>query len=344
MYNIFVGSLPDGTTDADLKAAFSAIGPVHSASIGRDRHSGTFRGFGFVNFATEEALTLALSAQHRETVMIRGKAVKSYPSDTKNTLYVGNLPRYWKVDQVKAEIEKLCDPVKVEHIALKIGFCFIELINYKAAEKCMQRLKRALFDGKMLNCQMAQARDQGAARSGNAPGAGEASAEAERAALDSKGEEATHTLYVRNIHDDVNEAQLRELFMPFGKLVKCSVVRHTSIKHRGYAFIQYMSKEEAAKAKEALTNKSISNQQIGIEYSYPKNRPFRGGGGGGGRIDDAPHGGGRGGRGRGGYGGGGGYDRGGRFDRRDDYDDGYDRRDRHDRRDPYEDDYEYVCV
>jgi RNA recognition motif-containing protein len=119
-YNIFVGNLSLDATDEDLKAAYGALGPIHSASIGRERGSGRSKGFGFVNFLTEEGRSKALSLEHRDSVPVRGQKAKAYPSDTKNTLYVGNLPRSIKSEDAKKEIERITS-LSVHNIALKTG-------------------------------------------------------------------------------------------------------------------------------------------------------------------------------------------------------------------------------
>lgn len=45
---LYVGNLPWSTTDSELEAMFSAIGPVDSARVITDRETGRSRGFGFV--------------------------------------------------------------------------------------------------------------------------------------------------------------------------------------------------------------------------------------------------------------------------------------------------------
>lgn len=54
-YKLFVGSLDWGVTDDDLKDFFSTLGEVESATVIKDRDSGRSRGFGFVEYADEEA-------------------------------------------------------------------------------------------------------------------------------------------------------------------------------------------------------------------------------------------------------------------------------------------------
>lgn len=46
--NIYVGFLPDGLTDGQLRAKFEEFGKVFSARIVKDRDTGLSRGFGFV--------------------------------------------------------------------------------------------------------------------------------------------------------------------------------------------------------------------------------------------------------------------------------------------------------
>jgi RNA recognition motif-containing protein len=57
---LFVGNLPYSVTDDDLNDAFSDSGTVKSARVITDRETGRSRGFGFVEFSTEEAADIAI--------------------------------------------------------------------------------------------------------------------------------------------------------------------------------------------------------------------------------------------------------------------------------------------
>src|SRR6185436_11743689 len=54
MYKLFVGGLPYSTTDDDLQQAFAEFGTVASAVIIKDRDTGRSKGFGFVEFESDE--------------------------------------------------------------------------------------------------------------------------------------------------------------------------------------------------------------------------------------------------------------------------------------------------
>ena len=54
MYKLFVGGLPFSTTDDELADLFSAHGTVASAKVITDRDTGRSKGFGFVEFESDE--------------------------------------------------------------------------------------------------------------------------------------------------------------------------------------------------------------------------------------------------------------------------------------------------
>jgi RNA recognition motif-containing protein len=54
MYKLFVGGLPFATTDEELANIFGAHGTVASAVVIKDRDTGRSKGFGFVEFESDE--------------------------------------------------------------------------------------------------------------------------------------------------------------------------------------------------------------------------------------------------------------------------------------------------
>lgn len=59
--NIFVGNLPYGATDSDLRKAFEAYGQVSSASVIVDKFTGKSRGFGFIEMPNAEEARAAIA-------------------------------------------------------------------------------------------------------------------------------------------------------------------------------------------------------------------------------------------------------------------------------------------
>lgn len=57
---LYVGNLSYDTTDATLGEHFSAAGTVESAVVISDRETGRSKGFGFVEFASDDEATKAI--------------------------------------------------------------------------------------------------------------------------------------------------------------------------------------------------------------------------------------------------------------------------------------------
>jgi cold-inducible RNA-binding protein len=71
---LYVGNLSYNTAQADLEAAFAAVGTVKEVAIPTDRETGQVRGFAFVTMADASAANAAI-AQLNGT-MLDGRALK----------------------------------------------------------------------------------------------------------------------------------------------------------------------------------------------------------------------------------------------------------------------------
>ena len=72
--NIYVGYLPEGMNDDQLKAKFAEFGKVFSAKVIKDRDTGLSRGFGFVEMKDNYEGQLAIDGLRNWEV--DGKRVK----------------------------------------------------------------------------------------------------------------------------------------------------------------------------------------------------------------------------------------------------------------------------
>jgi len=73
---LFVGNLPYTMTDDQLNQIFSAYGKVVSANVVFDKFSQRSKGFGFVEFETEEEAQAAMAALEGSEQDGRNIAVK----------------------------------------------------------------------------------------------------------------------------------------------------------------------------------------------------------------------------------------------------------------------------
>ncbi|XP_062165223.1 glycine-rich RNA-binding protein 2, mitochondrial-like [Alnus glutinosa] len=77
---LFIGGLSYSTDDQSLKDAFAGFGEVVEARVIIDRETGRSRGFGFINYSSDESATSALSAMDGQELNGRNIRV-SYAND-----------------------------------------------------------------------------------------------------------------------------------------------------------------------------------------------------------------------------------------------------------------------
>jgi RNA recognition motif-containing protein len=68
---LYVGNLPFGISEDDLRKLFTEAGEVQSVKIVTDSYSGQSRGFGFVEMSSKEAAEKAISVVNGKSVMNR---------------------------------------------------------------------------------------------------------------------------------------------------------------------------------------------------------------------------------------------------------------------------------
>lgn len=109
------------------------------------------------------------------------------------------------------------------------------------------------------------------------------------------------SIFVGNLSYDVEEQDLKEVFLEYGKVKRVQVAtdRETGQK-RGFAFVEMETEAEETAAIDALDGAEWMGRNLKVNKAKPKTE----GGSGGNR---------RGGNNRGGAGGGGGYSRGGGY-------------------------------
>lgn len=71
MTKLYIGNLPYGGTEDDLKQLFGEFGVVLSVSIITDRDSGRSKGFGFVEMEDEAAANAAIEKLNKATFQER---------------------------------------------------------------------------------------------------------------------------------------------------------------------------------------------------------------------------------------------------------------------------------
>lgn len=187
--SIFVGSLSWDVDNDRLAQEFAECGEVVSANVQVDRNSGRSRGFGYVHFATVEAVEAALLLNGKE---IDGRAVnidKSLPrnsntarenrantfGDTQSppstVLFVGNLSwnlgedQLWEAFGEHGDIKSVRVPTDRESGRPK-GFAYVEFSDVDTAKKAHAAMSGQELDGRVLRLDFSKPRDGAGAGGG----------------------------------------------------------------------------------------------------------------------------------------------------------------------------------
>jgi len=138
---LFVGGLPQGALEDQLKEHFGQFGAIDSVNVKTDAATNRSRGFAFVVFSEVEGMEKAVAAASHN---IQGKDVAVKKAQAKQgKVYVGKLTKDVTDEQVKeffsqygtiAQVEQPFDKVKNE----RKNFCFITFDKEETAKKLLK--------------------------------------------------------------------------------------------------------------------------------------------------------------------------------------------------------------
>ena len=78
-------------------------------------------------------------------------------------------------------------------------------------------------------------------------------------------------LYVGNLSKQVTDAQLKDLAVPFGKLVSANVAtERSSGESKGFGFVEFSNPDEARAAITGLDGKDVHVQALKVNEAKPR--------------------------------------------------------------------------
>lgn len=146
-----------------------------------------------------------------------------------------------------------------EGVQLSMGFGFVEYCDREGAERALKTLAGVVVDKHALQLR---------------PSVRTASDAATRAKVRAGGRVSTEPvqvtgtkLLVRNVAFEAAKREIRELFRPFGQVKSLRLPRKFDGTHRGFAFVEMLSKEQAKMAFQALSNTHFYGRHLVLEWT-----------------------------------------------------------------------------
>jgi len=151
---------------------------------------------------------------------------------------------------------------------LSMGFGFVELRSPADAAKAMQQLQGTQLDNHALDIKLSS---RGAAAGQTATAAaGKPAAAAAAPANPSGSAIPSSKLLVKNVPFETTARELRDLFSAFGTIQRIRLPKKFGqLGHRGFAFVDFVTKSEAAHALEQVKHSHLYGRHLVIEYAAP---------------------------------------------------------------------------
>ncbi|XP_047065780.1 multiple RNA-binding domain-containing protein 1-like [Lolium rigidum] len=129
---------------------------------------------------------------------------------------------------------------------VSMGFGFVEFDSVETATSVCKDLQGTVLDGHALILQLCHGRKDG------------------QSAKKNEKDKSSTKLLVRNVAFEATEKDLRQLFSPFGQLKSLRLPMKFG-SHRGFAFVEFVTKQEAQNALQALASTHLYGRHLVIE-------------------------------------------------------------------------------
>ncbi|XP_011017176.1 PREDICTED: polyadenylate-binding protein 8-like [Populus euphratica] len=272
MANIFIKNLDKTIDHKALHDTFSSFGNILSCKVATDA-SGQSKGYGFVQFDSEEAAQNAIDKLNGMLIndkqvyvghFLRKQERDSALSNIKfNNIYVKNLSESTTDEDLKSifgEYGAITSAVVMRDADGKSKcFGFVNFENVDDAAKAVEALNGKKFDDKEWYVGKAQKKSE---RELELKGRFEQS-------MESVEKYQAVNLYIKNLDDSVNDEKLKELFSDFGTITSCKVMRDPSGISRGSGFVAFSTPEEASRALAEMNGKMVVSKPL---YVAPAQR------------------------------------------------------------------------
>ncbi|GLT59947.1 hypothetical protein SLA2020_327400 [Shorea laevis] len=172
------------------------------------------------------------------------------------SLFIKNLNFKTSDESLKKHFSEQMKEGKIRSVRVKkhskngkqvsMGYGFIEFDSVETATRVCSDLQGTILDGHALILQLCHAKKD------------------EQAVKNVEKDKSTTKLLVRNVAFEATEKDLRQLFSPFGQIKSVRLPMKFG-NHRGFAFVEFVTKQEAQNALKALLNTHLYGRHLVIE-------------------------------------------------------------------------------
>ena len=232
--NVFIKNLDTAIDNKALHDTFAAFGNILSCKVAQDE-MGNSKGYGFVHYETGDSAVQAIKHVNgmllNEKKVYVGHHVSRKDRESKfeemkanfTNIYVKNIDSEATDDQFRDLFEKYGEVTSTTIARDDSGkskeFGFVNYVRHEAASAAVDALNDKEFHGKNLYVGRAQKKHEREE---------ELRKQHEAARVEKASKYSGVNLYVKNLHDDIDDEKLREIFATAGTITSAKVMRDSA--------------------------------------------------------------------------------------------------------------------
>ncbi|CDP10528.1 unnamed protein product [Coffea canephora] len=256
---VFLGGLDKDTREEDIRKVFEQVGQVTEVRLVMNANTGKNKGFAFLRFASAADAKKAL--EKYSAIKICGKQCGVRPVAGNDTIYLGNINKMWKNEDVvkllkDARIEKI-DKVTVmtdpRNFEQNRGFAFIEFETSKDAQIALSKLQKHDVFINQMKMKVAWAQPL----------------------VEPKEEDMlkVKSIYAEYLPSSWDEEKVMGFFRRFGEIESISLAKNLpSSKRKDFAFVNYAVREAALACVQAFSRGQLDDEgsELRVKVSLAK--------------------------------------------------------------------------
>jgi polyadenylate-binding protein len=260
--NVFIKNLDNAIDNKALHDTFSQFGNILSCKVAQDE-MGNSKGYGFVHYETGEAANNAIKSVNgmllNDKKVFVGHHIPKRDRINKfeemkanfTNVYIKNIDESVTDEQFQKLFEDFGDVISAsitrDESGKSRGFGFVNYTSHESANKAVEELNDKDFHGKNLYVGRAQKKHEREE---------ELRKQYEQQRMEKVAKYQGVNLYIKNLADEVDDEELRELFTPFGTITSAKVMRDTTDRDVEDDKDKENDKEEVAKPAEETKSAS----------------------------------------------------------------------------------------
>lgn len=242
---VLVTNLPGDVTQTKVRQYFKEYGHInHITALVREKDESSTTAM--IEFSSIEEAQSALLRDGKYF----GQSQLSVQSGYDLTVYVANYPPTADQKYIRDLFKDCGEILSIRWPSLKVNshrrFCYVSFRDREASAKAIQMEGTLLEDRYKLLAKYSDPNHKKAREGAVAEG---------------------REVHVSNIDGTATEEDVREVFSKYGKVTRVNLPHSLAGKNRGFAFLDFATKEEAEKAAAEMNNTKLRNQIIKVEVS-----------------------------------------------------------------------------